>query len=207
MVRADPSSRRSLHRCILIFGSRELSPLLLQLFAVLYCCRLSTEVRWIFLLWSYLPQESQPQILRSIREWPHSSAVFYFCSPFNWVLTFGGESVRMEWKVHQDSRSVLGLLLRHLKHRGYFWSGTSDTYICMSMWCWESMRKYLWEEHGKKHISPGEWPFSSSPIPTMPTTANFKNLIQYTILAATTAQNIAENIQSAFPWVNCCLSL
>jgi hypothetical protein len=35
-------------------------------------------------------------------------------------------------------------------------------------------------------------------MPTMPTTANFKNLIEYITLAATTAQNIAETAKVPF---------
>jgi hypothetical protein len=44
-------------------------------------------------------------------------------------------------------------------------------------------------------------------MPTMPTTANFKNLIQYTILAATAAQNIAETDQVPFLRSTAALSL
>jgi hypothetical protein len=37
-----------------------------------------------------------------------------------------------------------------------------------------------------------------SPMPTMPTTANLKNLIQYIIVAATAAKNIAETAKVPF---------
>jgi hypothetical protein len=39
---------------------------------------------------------------------------------------------------------------------------------------------------------------SLSSFPTMPTTENFKNLLQYTIFAATTAKNIAETAKVPF---------
>jgi hypothetical protein len=44
-------------------------------------------------------------------------------------------------------------------------------------------------------------------MPTMPTATNFKHLIQYTILAATTAQNIAERDQVPFLRSTAALSL
>jgi hypothetical protein len=44
-------------------------------------------------------------------------------------------------------------------------------------------------------------------MPTMPTAANFKNLIEYTSLAATTAETIADGTQVPFLGSTAALSL
>jgi hypothetical protein len=56
--------------------------------------------------------------------------------------------------------------------------------------------QYLSEEHSKRYICPDEQ--LPPNMPTMPTTVKFKDLIGYTVLAATTARNIAERAQVPF---------
>jgi hypothetical protein len=57
---------------------------------------------------------------------------------------------------------------------------------------------YLGDKHSKWYINPGERHPLPSTTPPMPTTMNFKNLIQYNILAANTAQTIAKTIEMPF---------
>jgi hypothetical protein len=145
-----------LHCDRLTCGIRELSRLLFRMSAVPNCCRWRTEVRWD-------PSAGNPSPARSSAcrfggaSGNGCTALRYFTSaplsPEFLNLRVRHQCVRTEWRVHQDSRSALSFVLRHVKHRGYFrWHQIP---ICARMmWCWECTWKYLWEEHSKRYISP-----------------------------------------------------